>query len=135
MAALVAKTRSNGLCASRLTSSRVECRYKKFQKRFVRERVLTRDQLAILKDVALPRSGHTYVTARRAQGEVRVEQNLTTNLKRLPLLLFRRRKNGHLISSINPSLSLCPRSSGIARRQRSDHLRRIRKSREKRNRA
>jgi hypothetical protein len=45
----------------------------------------------ILKDVALPWSDNTYVTARRTQGEVRVKKNLTTNLKRLPLLLFRRR--------------------------------------------
>src|SRR5580704_1362029 len=117
----------SGGCAGALTSSHVECRYKKFQKRFVRERVLPGDQLAILKDVAAPWSEHAYVTARRAQGEVRVEENLATNLLRLPLLLFRRRKDGHLVSSINPSLSLCPRSSGIARCQRRDHLHRIRK--------
>src|SRR6202035_4068677 len=101
------------------------------QKCLIRERVLTRDQLAILKDVALPWSDHTYVTARRTQGEVRVEEHLTTNLNRLPLLLFRCRKDGHFISGIYPIVSLCPRSSGIARLQRADHFRRIRKSREK----
>src|SRR5580704_7484200 len=106
MAASVAKTLTNRGCASPLTSSPVECRLKKFQKRFVRERVLTRNQLAILKDVAFPGSDHTYVTARRLQSEVRVKENLATDLKRLPLLLFRRRKDGHLISRINPSLSL-----------------------------
>ena len=78
-----------------------------------------------------PWSGHAYVATRRAQGKVRVEENLAANFKRLPLLLFRRRKDGHLIASINPPFSLFPRSSIIARRQRSDHLRRIRKSREK----
>jgi hypothetical protein len=40
-----------------------------------------------LKNVALPWGDHTYGTARRTQGEVRVKENLTTNLKRLPLLL------------------------------------------------
>src|SRR5579884_319481 len=109
----------------------VECRHKKLQKRFVRERVLTRDQLAILKGVALPWGEHTYVTARSTQGEVRVEENFATNLKRLPLLLFRCRKDSHLISSVDPALSLCVCSSGIARRQRGDHRRRIRKRREK----
>src|SRR5271156_6148863 len=109
---------------------RAECRKKKVQKRLIGERVLTRDQLAILKDIARPWSEHTYVTARRTQGEVRVEENLTTNLKRFPLLLFRSRKDGHLISRIDPASSLCVCSSGIARRQRGDHLLRIRKSRE-----
>src|SRR6202035_789004 len=88
-----------------------------------------------MNDIARPWSEHTYVSARRTQGEVRVEQHLATNLKRLPLLLFRCRKDSHLIPRIDPTLRLCVRSSGIARTQRGDHLRRIRKSREKRNRA
>ena len=33
-----------------------------------------------------------YVTACCTQGKIRVEENLTTNLERFPLLLFRRRK-------------------------------------------
>src|SRR5579871_1833621 len=121
------KTRSNGGSAGCFTSFPLERRQKKVEKRLVRERVLTGDQLAILKDIALPGSDHAYVTARRAQGEVRIEQHLAANLQRLALLFFCRRKDGHLISGINPSLSFCPRSGCIARRKRRDHLRRIRK--------
>ena len=54
----------------------------------IRERVLTRDQLAVLEGIALPWSDHTYITARRQQGEVRVEENLTADLEWLSLLLF-----------------------------------------------
>src|SRR5579872_729530 len=88
-----------------------------------------------MNDIACPWGAHTHITARRAQGEVRIEEDLTTDLNRFPLLLFRRREDGHLISGINPTLSLCPRSSGIARTQCSDYLFRIRKRGEKRNRA
>ena len=37
-----------------------------------------------MNDIARPWSEHTYVTARRLQGEVRVEENLTPNLKWFP---------------------------------------------------
>ena len=49
-------------------------RQKKFEKRLVRERVLTRDQLAILKHVALPWSEHTHIAACGLQGEVRIKR-------------------------------------------------------------
>src|SRR5580698_1412344 len=88
-----------------------------------------------MKHVAPPWSDHTYVTARSTQGEVRVEENLTLNLKRLPLLLFRRRKDRHLISGIDPSFSLGLCSSRIARRQRGHKLLRFGKRGEQRNRA
>src|SRR3984885_11691504 len=42
------------LCRLSLLLFRFECRQKKFHKRLVRERVLTADQLAILKGVAPP---------------------------------------------------------------------------------
>src|ERR1700739_746279 len=106
-----------------------------FQKRLIGKRILTRDQLAILNDVALPWGDYTYVTSRRKQGGVGVEEDLATDLFRLPLLLFGSRKDRHLISGIDPILRLCPRPVVIPGLQQVDHLRRIGKRREKRNRA
>src|SRR5580700_7325415 len=89
---------------------RVEYRQKKFQQRLIGERVLTRDQFAILKNVARPRRGYADVTACGTQGEVRVKQNFAANFHRLALLLFRRRKDGHLVSGINPAFGAAPAS-------------------------
>src|SRR5579863_502978 len=65
--------------------------------------------------------------ARRSPGR----RELYHQSQAAPAAALRCRKDSHLISRVDPALSLFVCSSGIARRQRGDHLRRIRKRREK----